>query len=42
MRAALIALLLSGCAALEAAYWCAKAPPGPGFCPVPAEFAARQ
>ena len=35
MRAALIIVLLSGCAAFEAAYWCANAPqPGPGFCHV--------
>ena len=36
MRLALLlaVALISGCSALEAAYWCGKAPPGPGFCPV--------
>jgi len=34
MKYVLIALLLQGCAAFEAAYYCARAPqPTPGYCP---------
>ena len=35
--AAAMLFAVTGCAAFEAAYWCANAPPSPGFCPVGAQ-----